>query len=93
MCAVTERGGYNRVMDTIDVLAGHPGRHAAVTRELLAEAEDAELAAIVEQAARELGAPPHLRPLPLLDRHSYLLLSVAEMRLVYTTIVYERCEW
>ncbi|NIO07143.1 MAG: GAF domain-containing protein, partial [Deltaproteobacteria bacterium] len=44
-------------MDSIDALGPQPDRHAAFTRELLAEAEDDELKAIVEQAARDLKAP------------------------------------
>ena len=44
-------------MDSIDALGSRPDRHVAFSRELLAEAEDDELKAIVDQAAHELNAP------------------------------------
>lgn len=44
-------------MDSIDVLGERPDRHAAFTRELLAETDDTELQRIVETAARQLSSP------------------------------------
>lgn len=44
-------------MDTVDVLGPRPERHATFTRELLAEAEDTELRAIVDEAATTLSTP------------------------------------
>jgi len=43
--------------DSIDALGYRPDRHRAFTAELLAEAEDEMLQAIVKEAARDLSAP------------------------------------
>ena len=44
-------------MDRFDVLGSRPERRSALSRELLAETQDAELQSVVEEAARNLSTP------------------------------------